>query len=146
MSTCPSCGSSNTKKMQMVWASGSRTGQSQSTGVGVSSRGTIGVGIGRGKSQSQSHLAAACAPPKRSKIPLISCAVFFILVCLPLFQMTLQGLSGGGVLNAIFGLPLLVLSIYAVYRIYIYLDKKNNGKISDYGKTWICLKCGDTYI
>ena len=91
MSNCPSCQSSNTKKMAMVWAGGSRTGQSRSTGIGVSSRGTIGIGASRGRSSSQSHLAAACAPPQKSSLAKIVAAILFVMFWIPAFSGIVTG-------------------------------------------------------
>ena len=146
MSNCPSCNSGNTKKMQMVWAGGSRVSQRRSTGVGLSSRGTIGIGVGRGTSHSQSHLAAACAPPKKSRLPLVVVGVLFFMIWLPMFKVAISGLNDGHIMSAILGFPVLALITFGLYRLYLYLAKKNNKEIDEYSKTWVCLKCGNTFI
>lgn len=142
---CPSCNSTNTKKMQMVWAGGTRTGQSRSTGVGVSTRGTIGVGAGRGQSFSQSHLAAACAPPKKSKMPFYVTLVLFLVFWLPMFKVVLSGFTDGHLMSAIFGLPILGLISFGLFKLHVHLGKKNKQEIEAYSRTWVCLKCGHTY-
>ena len=146
MSNCPDCKSGNTKKMQMVWASGSRRSQSKSTGVGISTRGTVGLGVGRGSSQSQSHLAAACAPPKKSKLPLIVTGILFFMFWLPIFKVVISGFDEGHLMGIIFGIPILVLITFGLYKLYLYLAKKNNKDIEEYSKTWVCLKCGSTFL
>lgn len=150
MSNCPSCNSSNTKKMQMVWASGSRTGKSRSTGIGLSSRGTIGLGVERGSSQSQSHLAAACAPPKASLIPKIIVG-FIGLLFIPtllsgVFSIFSEPKLIDGILNFIVCAPLLGLLIFGLIKLYKKLDEKNKQKQGDYSRTWVCLKCGSTFF
>jgi len=150
MSNCPSCNSSNTKKMQMVWAGGSRVSQRRSTGVGLSSRGTIGVGVGRGTSHSQSHLAAACAPPKTSLVPKIIIGLIALMFIPSLLSGVLSVFSEpklmDGILNFIVSAPLLGLLIFGLIKLYKKLDEQNKQKQSDYSKTWVCLKCGNTYL
>ena len=150
MSNCPDCNSSNTKKMQMVWASGSRRSQSKSTGVGISTRGTIGLGVGRGSSQSQSHLAAACAPPKASLVPKIIIGLIALMFIPSLLSGVLSVFSEpklmDGILNFIVSAPLLGLLIFGLIKLYKKLDEKNKQKQSDYSKAWVCLKCGNTYM
>lgn len=149
MSNCPDCNSSNTKKMQMVWASGSRRSQSKSTGVGISTRGTIGLGIGRGSSQSQSHLAAACAPPKASLVPKIIIGLIALMFIPSLLSGVLSVFSEpklmDGILNFIVCAPLLGLLLFGLMKLYKKMDEKNKQAQSDYSKTWVCLKCGKTF-
>ena len=150
MSNCPSCQSSNTKKMAMVWAGGSRTGQSRSTGIGVSSRGTIGIGASRGRSSSQSHLAAACAPPQKSSLAKIVAAILFVLFWIPAFSGVIGFLSSSsfveGFFRIVLGVPILALVTYGIIKIYQKLDGESQQQISDYAKTWVCLRCGTQFI
>lgn len=150
MSSCPDCNSSNTKKMQMVWASGSRRSQRKSTGVGLSTRGTVGFGVGRGSSQSQSHLAAACAPPKASSLPKIIVGLIGLMFIPPLLSGVLSVFSEPklihGILNFIVCAPLLGLLIFGLVKLYRKMDEKNKQAQSNYSKTWICLKCGSTFL
>ena len=145
MSDCPSCNSRNTKKMQMVWAAGTRTSQRQSTGVGVSSRGTVGVGVGRGQTFSQSHLAAACAPPKRSKTPMVVTIILLLAFWAPMLGNVSKGLSDGRYMTVFFGSLLLALMSFGLYKLYSYLDRSNKANEEAYSRMWVCLKCGNTF-
>lgn len=150
MSVCPSCDSKNTKKLQMVWASGSRTGKNKSTGIGISSRGTIGVGIGSGSSTSQSHLAASCAPPKNSLTPKIVVGLIGVFIIPTLLSGVLSVFTEPRIadkfFNFIVSAPLFVLAIWGLFKLYKYLDQSNKKALNDYSNTWICLKCGTKYI
>ncbi|MGR2922928.1 hypothetical protein [Acinetobacter sp. 1125_18A] len=142
---CPSCNSNNTKKKQIVWASGTRTGQKRSTGVGISTRGTIGLGVGKGRSFSQSHLAAICSPPQKSKIPIIVTGILFILFWIPTLKFVISSFNTGHLMSAVIGLPILLLISFSLYKLFIFLGEKNKEEIKAYSRTWVCLKCGNTY-
>lgn len=149
MSNCPSCDSKNTKTLAMVWAGGGRQGKSGFSGISVSTSGRVSVGVGRGRSSSQSHLAASCAPPKLSSLPKIVIGVLFIIFVVPLLKGILSVFSEpkllDGILNFFICAPLLGLLIWGLIKIYKKMDAQNKAALSDYYKTWICLRCGTQF-
>ena len=149
MSNCPSCDSKNTKTLAMIWAGGSRTGQSGFGGVSVSTSGRISVGGGRGRSASQSHLAAGCAPPKNSSMPKSVVVVLFLMFAMPLLKGALSVFSEpklmDGILNFIICAPLLGLLIWGLIKLYAKMESQNKTALSNYSKTWMCLRCGTQF-
>ena len=145
MANCPSCGSSNTKTMQMVWASGLRNSTRSTTGGGITSRGTIGVGASSSRGVSQSALSASCAPPKPSALPKVVVGILGFFFWLPMFTGAMQSLGNGKIIEGILLLPLLALVTYGLYRLYRYLDRRNQLAAQDYVSRWICLRCGTTF-
>lgn len=134
----------------MVWASGTRSGQRKSSGIGLSSRGTFGVGIGRSNSKSQSNLAAACAPPKRNYLPKLVILILVVMFWIPLFSVVVGAFSAPtffkGLVAFVIATPLLGSLTYGLLKLYQKMDWKNKQMLSDYGNTWVCMKCGATFL
>ena len=65
---------------------------------------------------------------------------------LPMFKVVISGFNGGHIMSTILGFPVLALITFGLYKLYLYLTKKNNKGIDEYSKTWVCLKCGNTFI
>ena len=150
MSNCPSCNSSNTKTLSMVWSGGTRNGRSGFSGVSVSTSGRVRVGGGRGSSTSQSNLAAACAPPKKGISAALIIGVLFVMFWLPLLGALLSAGDAPNFLHGFFTVvllvPLLLLMGYGLIRLYKHLDKSNKERMQNYSRSWICLKCGTGFI
>ena len=150
MSNCPSCNSSNTKTLSMVWSGGTRNGRSGFSGVSVSTSGRVRVGGGRGSSTSQSNLAAACAPPKKGISAALIIGVLFVMFWLPLLGALLSVGDAPNFLHGFFTVvllvPLLLLMGYGLIRLYKHLDKSNKERMQNYSRSWICLKCGTGVI
>ena len=150
MSNCPSCNSSNTKTLSMVWSGGTRNGRSGFSGVSVSTSGRVRVGGGRGSSTSQSNLAAACAPPKNGISAALIIGVLFVMFWLPLLGALLSVGDAPNFLHGFFTVvlivPLLLLMGYGLIRLYKHLDKSNKERMQNYSRSWICLKCGTGFI
>ena len=150
MSNCPSCNSSNTKTLSMVWSGGTRNGRSGFSGVSVSTSGRVRVGGGRGSSTSQSNLAAACAPPKKGISAALIIGVLFVMFWLPLLRALLSVGDAPNFLHGFFTVvllvPLLLLMGYGLIRLYKHLDKSNKERMQNYSRSWICLKCGTGFI
>ncbi len=150
MSNCPSCNSSNTKTLSMVWSGGTRNGRSGFSGVSVSTSGRVRVGGGRGSSTSQSNLAAACAPPKKGISAALIIGVLFVMFWLPLLGALLSVRDAPNFLHGFFTVvllvPLLLLMGYGLIRLYKHLDKSNKERMQNYSRSWICLKCGTGFI
>ena len=150
MSNCPSCNSSNTKTLSMVWSGGTRNGRSGFSGVSVSTSGRVRVGGGRGSSTSQSKLAAACAPPKKGISAALIIGVLFVMFWLPLLGALLSVGDAPNFLHGFFTVvllvPLLLLMGYGLIRLYKHLDKSNKERMQNYSRSWICLKCGTGFI
>lgn len=54
--------------------------------------------------------------------------------------------SKGDHVSSIIALPVVGLAIYGLFRLYRYLDQKNQQAIQDYSQQWICLRCGNSFI
>ena len=147
---CPSCNSSNTKTLSMVWSGGTRNGKSGFGGVGLSSSGRITVGGGKGSSTSQSNLAATCAPPKKSSLPKLVIFIIFIMLWIPLFAAVVSVFSTPtffkGLGTFVITAPLLALLTYGLIKLYKRMSAKDKNAESNYSRTWICLRCGTRYI
>lgn len=150
MSNCPSCNSSNTKTLSMVWSGGTRNGKSGFGGVGVSSSGRITVGGGKGSSTSQSNLAASCAPPKKGTSAILIAGALFVMFWLPLLGALLNVGDAPNFFHGFFTVvllvPLLLLMGYGLIRLYKHLDKSNKERMQNYSRSWICLRCGARFI
>ncbi len=150
MANCPSCNSSNTKTLNMVWSGGTRNGKSGFGGVGISTSGRITVGGGRGRSSSQSNLAATCAPPKKSSLPKLVILVLVLMFWIPLFSAVVSVFSAPtffkGLGTFVVTAPLLGLLTYGLIRLYRKMNATAKNAESNYARTWICLKCGSRFI
>ncbi|WP_119055319.1 DUF4199 domain-containing protein [Acinetobacter colistiniresistens] len=147
MSSCPSCGSNNTKTQQLVWMSGSRRGKSGFGGVSISNRGRITVGGGRGRSSSQSNLAASCAPPKRgmtlrTKSALVAFGVFVVIFMILINIFPDYIFNSESFFGKLLFLSAIVASVFAARKYYVNNKGNENNLLQEYANSWICLKCG----
>ena len=145
MANCPSCQSSNTKTVQMAWASGLRNNSRSTTGGGITSRGTIGLGASSSRGVSQSAISAACAPPKPKGLSPKVAGVLTWLAIILLLGSPVSANSGGGFFTSLWTIVTMFGGVYAGYRVYKHLEAKRIEQLREYASQWICLRCGTTY-
>lgn len=84
MLTCPNCGSSDVRRLPLIYEAGVSQITTRTTGVGVTLGGAVGVGGARSKGISQTELAHRVAPPaKRSQRGATWAMVLGLIIGLP---------------------------------------------------------------
>ncbi|MEB3753818.1 hypothetical protein [Acinetobacter sp. MD2(2019)] len=119
-------------------------------GVGISTSGNISLGVGGGSTSSQSLLAANCQPPKISQLPKLGLFALIFFVWIPLTGIVLSAFSAPsflkGVGSFIVGAVLLGLATYAVIKLFNHIRFSGKEKLHEYANSWLCLKCGTTFL
>lgn len=143
--TCPKCGSEDTRSFEMVYTEGT------STGTFAAGSYTLGVGatLTKGQTTNQSILASRTQPPIKPTISLgliVVAFVFSFIIAMILFSL-LPNFSGElkflVFLGVIAGLMALV---------YFLERKRQQPRVEQYEKdiavwrrSWICLRCGHAW-
>lgn len=150
---CPKCNSTDTQRLAVAFADGTRSIETTSRGVGTGAR--TGGGFVYTSEQSQSILATVSAPPpkKPTERPTLIAAFGFMPAFLALaFPIMFNGMSGlskgnllvslafAAVLSPIWGVALFVALRREAYNKKIWPDlyKYWLGK-------WLCRRCGAVY-
>jgi ABC-type xylose transport system permease subunit len=148
MQRCPSCNSTSTKTLPMIYGSGSST----SSSIWVTSRGRVGT---RGGSR-QTRLAASAAPPRAPSIILgflgmltVSGIVWIVLANLiaPVAKL-IPNAKQGSLFQTMS--PLLLLAVVVViFFIWVLRHrakkKRYLPRLAAWEQTWMCQKCGTTW-
>ncbi len=142
---CPSCQSNSTKKLSMVYATGTRTYTSRSRGGNISSRGTISSRSSNRVSTSQTALASAIQLPKQSSLTKIVTVILVIAFVIPTFAMIFAPSPDVSIWKRILAFILFCLTSTATYFIYKFLNKGYEKHKKDFNNAWICMRCGHAY-
>jgi hypothetical protein len=82
-------------------------------------------------------------------MPKIVVAVLFLMFAMPLLKGALSVFSEpklmDGILNFIICAPLLGLLIWGLIKLYAKMESQNKTALSNYSKTWMCLRCGTQF-
>lgn len=142
---CPACQSNNTKKLSMVYATGTRNYSSSSRGSGFSSRGTISSRSTRRNSSSQTALATAASPPKRNSL----INLIFLFIVLPFVLMPLTSILSQepdiSIFKLIFAFILFIAFSVGAFFLYKLINKPYEKRKADWNRAWICMRCGNVY-
>jgi hypothetical protein len=148
MQRCPSCNSSSTKTLPMIYGSGSST----SSSFWITSRGRVGS---RGGSR-QTRLAAAVAPPRAPSVVLgfigmliVSAIVWIVLANLVAPASKLIPNARQAALFQTFA-PLFMLGVVVVIFLGWIVRHRSKKKrylprLAAWERTWMCQKCGTTW-
>jgi len=149
MQRCPSCNSSSTKTLPMIYGSGSST----SSSIWVTSRGRVGT---RGGSR-QTRLAAAAAPPRAPSLVLgfhgmlaVSAVVWILLANLiaPIAH-AIPNTKQASLFQTV--APPLMLGVIVIIFLGWVLrhrakKKRYLPRFAAWEQTWMCQKCGTTWM
>jgi hypothetical protein len=146
--TCPSCKSENTQKIEVMVMNGTTSGSS--TAIGVTSH--LDLGVARIKSSSQTTLASTYVPPKKPVLmsgyanKIMSRVMFVVSGAMWYFTR-----NEPAFFSYIFGgfTILLALGVLATLGDVESIDRTNAQKLSDWEKQnnlfkngWMCHRCG----
>ncbi len=143
---CPRCGSGNASSFQMIYQSGTQTGNFKAVSYGLKA-GVIGTG---GKTNSQSILANQTAPPPMPGVTAehVIVAVVVGVVCIAVFNFALSA-TGREAPAALAVMIFIASSLgFLIYNGRKIAQKRElwQSKIKTWENSWMCLKCGDTWI
>lgn len=145
---CPQCQAKNTKKLSMVYATGTRRSQSVSSSRSrsVSSRLTARVGGSTSQYQgvSQTALAQAASPPQPSRLPKIVAFFLAFMFVLPAFTMVFSR-EDVSIWLRIFAFILFVGFSVGTYFAYKFLNRGYEQQLDEWERAWICMRCGCVY-
>lgn len=145
---CPQCQSNNTKKLSMVYATGTRHSHSSSSSRSrsVSSRMTARVGSSSSQRQgiSQTALAQAVSPPKPSRLPKIVAFVLALYTVLPALAMTVSP-EDVSIWSRLLAFILLVACSAGTFFAYKFLNRNYERQLNDWNRAWICMRCSYVY-
>lgn len=137
-SSCPKCGSDQTKKLSLIYMAGTHAISSSTIGAAVGRGSSLGVGVAVSSGYSQSLLAQETAPPKKQEA-LGSC---FVIVFGFVGGVIASIISGSDVpFWAVFGGSLL-LSFAIGRKAYLYNRYELPDLKEQWGKKYGCLQCG----
>lgn len=146
---CPQCQSKNTKKLSMVYATGTRHSQSRSNSRSrsVSSRLTVRVGGSSSQYQgiSQTALARAVSPPKPNRLPKIVTALLVLYTVIPAFFMVVSPQEEVSIWSRIFAFILFVAFSVGSFFAYKFLNRNYEQQLNDWNRAWICMRCSHVY-
>jgi ribosomal protein S27AE len=137
---CPRCGSSDTRRLQIIHEEGLQDSRSRSTGIGVGDAPGIGLGGGIGfattRGVQQSRLSLRTAPPKKREAGLAAVALVFV---------TIVALVGETPIW--WGLAVLLGTICIGDLIMTRQFNKNRWPeiYARWLDTYMCRRCGDTF-
>lgn len=145
---CPQCQSNNTKKLSMVYATGTRHSQSVSSSSSRSISSNLTVRVGGSQSQrqsiSQTALAQAITPPQPSKLPKIVAFLLAWLFVLPALIAVFSP-SDISIFKRIFAFIMLVFFSAGTFFVYKFLNRNYERQLNDWNRAWICMRCSHVY-
>lgn len=134
---CPSCGSENCQRYEVIYAYGTSSTSSAGVGAGIGTRGPgLGIGIGRGTQRSQ--MAIKTAPPRRHSTR----RARWLLAACSIFTMMLVSLHSA---VAWFFVAVGLLAGLRIYRAASYNSKKWPQYFEEWKRQWFCNQCGETF-
>ena len=142
---CPHCQSKNTKKLSMVYATGTRRTNGSHRGLRISSRGRIGAYGGSSQSVSQSALASAIQLPKQSSLAKIVTAVLVIAFVIPSFSMMFAPSPDITTWKRILAFILFVITAVGTYFAHKFLNRGYEKHKKDFQNAFICMRCGNVF-
>jgi ABC-type xylose transport system permease subunit len=149
MERCPHCNSTSTKTLPMIYSSGSST----SSSMWVTSRGRVGSRSG----SRQTRLAAAAAPPRAPSIVLgfigmliVSGIVWIVLANLiaPVARLIPNARQASlfQTLSPLFMLGVVVIIFFGWIIRHRAKKKRYIPRRATWEQTWMCQKCGTTWV
>lgn len=145
---CPQCQSKNTKKLSMVYATGTRHSQSVSSSRSRSINSNLTARVGGSQSQrqsiSQTALARAVSPPTPSRLPKIVAALLAFMFVFPAFVAVFSP-SDISVFKRIFAFIMFVVFSAGTFFAYKFLNRNYEQQLSDWNRAWVCMRCGHAY-
>lgn len=146
---CPQCQSKNTKKLSMVYATGTRHSQSVSSSRSRSINSNLTVRVGGSQSQrqsiSQTALARAVSMPTPSRLPKIVTALLVLYTVFPAFFMVVTPEEAVSIWSRIFAFILFVALSAGTFFVYKFLNRNYERQLNDWHRAWICMRCGHVY-
>ena len=128
--TCPKCGSDDTRSFQLVYAEGTSQGRISAGSY------TFGGGVTAtsGRTNSQSLLAARTSPPVEPSPSVIGLAM------LPLLLLFLAV-----AINIVVSIVFVALICVWLYRHYQPKRRKYKEDIAEWSRSWMCIRCGHAW-
>lgn len=145
MSKCPSCNSTNTKTMKMIYMGGIRNSKGDMGGMSISTSGRVSFGIGKSRSKSISNLASMCAPPVTKSPISYAVGMFFLVLLLSSIISTLFLSIGIDISGGISFLGF-CLALFFSFKTYENIKTEQKEATNNYENQWMCLKCGTKFI
>ena len=150
---CPSCGSTNTKRLSLVYASGTST--SRSSSFWITSKGRLGTRSGRGTRQSK--LAEAASPPRGPSLILgfigmviVACALGYILSALiPVIVANIPSPQQAAAFRRYSPLiiPTATLVVFLIWVVRHRMKRRRYARrIAAWELSWLCQKCGSMWV
>jgi len=153
MHNCPQCNSENTQKFTMIYKEHSIEGSSNFSGTqtgtyssSTSYGGYFGNFTGKSDFQSQSHLAKQCSPPEKP-YPSVFFHLFALLAGFNIIEQL--NITRDDSLTTIFIFLFSSIGIVYIIRYFLwskYLWKEYNKDLSKWKRSWLCLKCGESFL
>ncbi len=143
--TCPKCGSDDTRSFEMVYTEGT------STGTFTAGSYTLGVGatLTKGQTANQSVLASRTRPPEKPdmRLGLLLVALFVSLIVSMILVSGISGLSGGLKFIVFLGVAVgMVAGAYMLERRRLQpLMEQYTIDFATWKRSWICSRCGNTW-
>jgi hypothetical protein len=131
---CPSCSSSDLKKLSLIYMTGTYDGKGVSRGVAAGG-GHVGAYRGRYEGVHQSKLAKATAPPVRWPV-----LKPFIYAVVGMFGLIFVRLSGNA-WNALFIVYWSIALLYLAAALFYNLARRPQ-KVRQWESSFMCQRCG----
>jgi hypothetical protein len=157
---CPNCKSENTRKLSIIFASGTSDVALASVGAGVSSGHHVGIAVASTSGKTQSLLAKQYAPPTKlselaiSGLRVLSIFLFiFLFVLCAWFINEVIGLSDNVLDNNVgTGFAALISGAVALVFFWIIIGMSDKKFASEYPvwkkrmeNNFLCLRCGNEF-
>lgn len=136
---CPKCSSNDTQSYPMAYQAGTSFGKIKTASYTFN----VGATVTGGKISNQTILASKLNPPSQSFQGGLLSLFFFVFVGFIVYAIFSPILY---ILGIVLGFGAFVFCVCCVCYLINTSQKPNQVEISQWGKSWICLRCGANWI